>query len=76
MQLGSLEQHQTYGSEGTRSKRLHEISVHTVLAGLLGFGLSDVAFADGDEVSVLLYSAPPQTKKQKEHVNFIVEVKL
>ncbi|KAK6123923.1 hypothetical protein DH2020_042342 [Rehmannia glutinosa] len=52
VQLGSYKQHQTYGSEGPRPEGVCELACHTVLAGLLGFGLLDVAFADAGEVSL------------------------
>ncbi|KAL2244972.1 UNVERIFIED_CONTAM: Cell division cycle protein 48 [Sesamum indicum] len=46
---------QTYGSEGPRPKGLHELPFHIALAGLLGFGLVDVAFADSNEGLVILH---------------------
>ncbi|KAI3456506.1 hypothetical protein Pfo_013169 [Paulownia fortunei] len=55
----SFEQHKIYGSESPKPKGVRELSVHTVLAGLLGFGLLDVAFADGDEAAAKTPTPPP-----------------
>ncbi|GFP85070.1 cell division cycle protein 48 homolog mj1156 [Phtheirospermum japonicum] len=55
----SYKQHKTYGPEGPRLG-VRELSIHTVLAGLLGFGVLDVAFADGDEAAAKT-PPPPQS---------------
>ncbi|XP_022855386.1 spermatogenesis-associated protein 5-like isoform X1 [Olea europaea var. sylvestris] len=48
----TFEQHkQTYGSEGTPPKSVYTPPVHAMLAGLLGFGLIDVAYADDNEAT-------------------------
>ncbi|KAL6520521.1 hypothetical protein OROHE_017109 [Orobanche hederae] len=47
----SYKQQKTYGSQGPRPDGVRELSSHMVLAGLLGFGLLGVAFADGDEAA-------------------------
>ncbi|KAK4439391.1 Cell division cycle protein 48AF [Sesamum alatum] len=53
---------QTYGSEGPRPKLLHELPFHTALAGLLGFGLVDVAFADSNEAAAKTPPSPESAK--------------
>ncbi|KAL6567524.1 hypothetical protein OROGR_001192 [Orobanche gracilis] len=55
----SYKQQKTYGSQGPRPDGVREISSHMVLAGLLGFGLLDVAFADGDEAAAKTPPPPP-----------------
>ncbi|XP_057764967.1 uncharacterized protein LOC130985834 [Salvia miltiorrhiza] len=45
----SFEQQKSYGPDGWRPEVLPNFFVHTALAGLLGFGMLDVALADGDE---------------------------
>ncbi|KAL6562282.1 hypothetical protein OROGR_003289 [Orobanche gracilis] len=47
----SFKQQKTYGSQGPGPDGVRELSSHMVLSGLLGFGLLDVAFADGDEAA-------------------------
>ncbi|XP_020553980.1 spermatogenesis-associated protein 5 [Sesamum indicum] len=53
---------QTYGSECPRPKGLHELPFHIALAGLLGFGLVDVAFADSNEAAAKTPSPPESAK--------------
>ncbi|KAL3820759.1 hypothetical protein ACJIZ3_006664 [Penstemon smallii] len=54
----NFEQHkQTHGSEGPRQMN-RELSVPTILAGLLGYGLLDIAYADSDEAAAPL---PPES---------------
>ncbi|KAL3627428.1 hypothetical protein CASFOL_028791 [Castilleja foliolosa] len=55
----SYKQHKTYGSEGP-GPGVRELSFHAGLAGLLGFGLLDVAFADSGEAAAET-PPPPQS---------------
>ncbi|KAL0364065.1 UNVERIFIED_CONTAM: Cell division cycle protein 48AF [Sesamum angustifolium] len=50
---------QTYGSEGPKPRGLYELPFHTALAGLLGFGLVDVAFAESNEAAAESPPPPP-----------------
>ncbi|CAI9787860.1 unnamed protein product [Fraxinus pennsylvanica] len=48
----TFEQHkQTYGSEGPPPRSVSTLPMHAMLAGLLGFGLIDVAYADDNEAT-------------------------
>ncbi|KAL9146730.1 hypothetical protein ABFS82_13G129600 [Erythranthe guttata] len=58
----TFEQHEACGSRGPRPKGVPELSVHTLLGGLLGFGLLDVAFADGDRADAET-QLPPESAK-------------
>ncbi|KAG8385785.1 hypothetical protein BUALT_Bualt03G0081400 [Buddleja alternifolia] len=63
VQAVSSELHKkTYKSEGPRPKAVPELAARTVLAGLLGFGMIDVAFADGDEAAAKPPSPPESAK--------------
>ncbi|KAL0398819.1 UNVERIFIED_CONTAM: Cell division cycle protein 48AF [Sesamum radiatum] len=53
---------QTYGSEGPRPRGLYELPFQTALAGLLGFGFVDVAFADSNEAAA---NTPPPPESAK-----------
>ncbi|XP_042026169.1 probable spastin homolog spas-1 isoform X2 [Salvia splendens] len=45
----SFEQQKSYGPDGWKPEGLPNFLAHTALAGLLGFGMLNVALADGDE---------------------------
>ncbi|XP_042031157.1 uncharacterized AAA domain-containing protein C31G5.19 isoform X1 [Salvia splendens] len=45
----SFEQQKSYEPDAWKPERLPNFFVHSALAGLLGFGMLDVALADGDE---------------------------
>ncbi|GER52904.1 P-loop containing nucleoside triphosphatehydrolases superfamily protein [Striga asiatica] len=56
----SFKHHEAYGSEGLIPDRVRQLSFHAVLAGFLGFGLLDVAFADSNEATAK-FPPPPES---------------
>ncbi|KAH6823357.1 P-loop containing nucleoside triphosphate hydrolases superfamily protein [Perilla frutescens var. hirtella] len=60
--IRSFEHQKSYGSECWRPEGLPKFFVHTALAGLLGFGTLDVAFADGNEAAAKTPAVPESVK--------------
>ncbi|KAL2483940.1 P-loop containing nucleoside triphosphate hydrolase superfamily protein [Forsythia ovata] len=64
----TFEQHkQTNGSEGPTPRSVHTLSVNAMLAGLLGLGLMDIAYADDNEATTK--TPPPECPPTSSHNN-------
>ncbi|KAL2467110.1 P-loop containing nucleoside triphosphate hydrolase superfamily protein [Abeliophyllum distichum] len=64
----TFEQHkQTNGSEGPTPRSVHTLSVNGMLAGLLGLGLMDIAYADDNEATAK--TSPPECPPTSSHNN-------